>query len=451
MASTPSGTPNTDRHLGSLRELLAIESVSSDGQHPGQLRQAADWLAARIGDASVTDAYGNPLVDGRIQASREGAPTVLIYGHYDVQAPGDLNLWRTPPFEPTVVDGRLCGRGVTDDKGNLFALLQAALDLAEEGELGVNVRVLCDGEEEIGGHSVLDHLATVDDEFMAAVIFDAGMVDAQRPAITVGLRGLVGFQVRLTSGSAELHSGMYGGAAANAVHDLCGVLAAVIDHEQEFSDGVAPVSDAERASWSELPTGADMLAEVGALARDERAATEAYDRVWAQPSLTVHSVGAGDPLLHKTSIVPEARASLSLRLAPGQDSTLMRDRLQAKLQAACPAHATLELTPWPASSPAYIDPTGPVLEAAFGAIQRATGVRPLAIRSGGSIPIGAALVERGVPTVLSGFGTAEDAIHSPNENIELRRLEWAFLSARELYRSFAELGSPGVYSVGRNR
>jgi acetylornithine deacetylase/succinyl-diaminopimelate desuccinylase-like protein len=437
VASTPSSTPNTDRHLGSLSELLAIESVSSDGRHSAQLRQAADWLAARIGDASVTDAYGNPLVDGRIPASRADAPTVLIYGHYDVQAPGDLALWRTPPFEPTVVDGRLCGRGVTDDKGNLFALLQAALDLAQEGELGVNVRVLCDGEEEIGGHSVLDHLATVDDRFTAAVIFDAGMVDAQRPAITVGLRGLVGFQVRLTAGSAELHSGLYGGAAANAVHDLCRVLSAVVDHEQDFADGVAPVTGAERASWAELPSGAEMLAEVGAVARDDRAPAEAYDRVWAQPSLTVHSVGAGDPLMHKTSIVPEARASLSLRLAPGQDADAMRDLLETRLRAACPPHATLELKRWPAASPAYIDPAGPVLEAAFTAIQRATGVRPLAIRSGGSIPIGAALVERGVPTVLSGFGAPEDAIHSPNESMELRRLEWAFLSARELYRAFA--------------
>jgi len=328
---------------------------------------------------------------------------------------------------------------VTDDKGNLFALLQAALDLAEEGELGVNVRVLCDGEEEIGGHSVIDHLATVDDSFMAAVIFDGSMVDARRPAITVGLRGLVGFQVRLTAGSAELHSGLYGGAAANAVHDLGRVLAAVADQESEFSDGVAPVSEAERASWAALPSGAEMLAEVGAVPRDERAAAEAYDRVWAQPSLTVHSIGAGDPLLHKTSIVPEARASLSLRLAPGQNSAAMHERLEARLRAACPAHATLELTRWPASSPAYIDPTGPVLEAAFTAIERATGVRPLAVRSGGSIPIGAALVERAVPTVLSGFGTADDAIHSPNESMELRRLEWAFESARELYRSFAGL------------
>ena len=440
MASTPSATPVTDRHLAQLCELLAIESVSSDGRHPIELRQAADWLAALIGDARVVEDLGNPLVDGLIPASRPGAPTVLAYGHYDVQAPGDLALWRTPPFAPTVTDGRLCGRGVADDKGNFFALLRSALDLAEEGELGVNVRVLCDGEEEVGGHSVIEHLKTVEDDLMAAIIFDAGMVDAQRPAITTGLRGLVGFQVRVAVGDRELHSGMYGGAVANAVHDLYRVLAAVIDSEDEFADGIAPVADEERASWRELPPAAEMLAEVGAVPRDERAVEDGYERVWARPSLTVHSVGAGDPTLHKTSIVPEARASLSLRLAPGQDAALMHERLESRLRAACPSHATIELAPWPAGSPAYVDPSGPVMQAAFDAIQRATGVRPLAVRSGGTIPIGAALVERGVPTVLSGFSIAEDAIHSPNESMELRRLEWAFASARELYRSLAEVG-----------
>ena len=439
MASTPSDTPTTDRHLAQLTELLGIPSISSDGKHGAELRQAAEWFAALIGDAQISEAYGNPLVDGRIPSSRPGAPTVLAYGHYDVQAPGPLELWRTPPFEPTVVDGRLYGRGVCDDKGNFFALLRAALDLAEAGELGVNVRVLCDGEEEIVGHSVIDHLATVDDPFAAAIIFDAGMVDAARPAITTGLRGLVGFQVRLVSGERELHSGMYGGAVANAVHDLHRVLAAVIDRDDAFADGAAPVTDEERASWSTLPSGAEMLAEVGAVPSDPRAEAEAYDRVWARPSLTVHSLGAGDPTLHKTSIVPEARASLSLRLAPGQDAAAMQARLESSLREACPAHATLELRAWPPGSPAYMDPTGPVLSAAFDAVERATGTRPLAIRSGGTIPIGAALLERGVPTVLTGFSVAEDAIHSPNESMELRRLEWAFASARELYRGLPDV------------
>jgi acetylornithine deacetylase/succinyl-diaminopimelate desuccinylase-like protein len=440
VASIPGTTPITERHLEELFELLRIESVSSDGRHPSELRAAADWIAALIGGGDVSEAYGNPLVDGLVPASADGAPTVIVYGHYDVQAPGPLDLWDSPPFQPTVRDRWLYARGTSDDKGNFYALLRAALDLAEEGRLPLNVRVLADGEEEIGGHSVIDHLPRVKGDFAAAIIFDGHMVDATTPAITTGLRGLVGFQVRLCTGSRELHSGLYGGAAANAVHDLQRVLAAVIDHEEDFAAGAAPVLDAERADWAGLQPGAAALAEAGAVPRDSRAAAEFYERTWARPSLTVHSIGAGDPELHKTSIVTEARASLSLRLAPGQDADAIAPQLDERLRRACPAHAELELTPWPSSSPAFVDTSHPVLQEAFAAMERATGVRPLAVRSGGSIPIGAALVERGIPTILSGFGAAEDSIHSPNEGMELRRLDWAYASARELYSGLATVG-----------
>ncbi len=167
MASTPSSTIK-DSDLQQLYELLRIESVSSDGKHPRELRAAADWIAELIGGATVTEEHGNPLVDGQIPASVADAPTVIAYGHYDVQAVGPPELWDSPPFEPQIRDGWLYGRGVTDDKGNFYAVLRAALDLAEAGELGVNVRVLADGEEEIGGHSVIHHLATVEGEFAAA-------------------------------------------------------------------------------------------------------------------------------------------------------------------------------------------------------------------------------------------------------------------------------------------
>ena len=433
MASTPNATPITSGHLEQLEELLRIESISSDGAHPDDLRAAADWIAHLIGDARVLTEYHNPIVDGMIPASVADAPTVIAYGHYDVQAPGPPELWTSPPFEPTVRDGWLYARGISDDKGNFFALVRAALDLAEADILPVNVRVLCDGEEEIGGGSVVDHLATIEGEFAAAIVFDGHMVDAFRPAITTGLRGLVGCQVRVVSGARELHSGLYGGAAASAVDDLQAILAAVIGHEHDFSDGIAPVTAEERAGWSALPSGTELLAEAGARPRDSQAEHEAYDRIWARPSLTVHSIGAGDPMLHKTSISVEARASLSLRLAPGQQVQPMWERLEQRLRAACPEHATLELEPWPMAAPAYVDPAGPAIQAAFAAIEKATHVRPLAVRSGGSIPIGAALVARGIPTILTGFGAADDNIHSPNEGMELRRLAWALGSAREIY------------------
>jgi acetylornithine deacetylase/succinyl-diaminopimelate desuccinylase-like protein len=437
VASTPKAI--TDANLEQLCELLRIESVSSDGAHPRELRAAADWVADLMGGATVTEEHGNPLVDGLIPASVAGAPTVIAYGHYDVQAPGPDELWDSPPFEPEVRDGWLFGRGVTDDKGNFYAVLRAALDLADAGELGVNVRVLADGEEEIGGHSVIHHLATVEGEFAAALIFDGGMVDAHRPAITTGLRGLAGAQLRLTTGRRELHSGIYSGAAANAVHALHTVLAALLDLPDGFRAGIAPVSAQERGAWSTLPAGADVLAEAGAVPADPGAGEAFYDRTWALPAFTVHSIEAGDARLHKTSIQQEAIASVSLRLAPGQDAEAMSALMERTLRAACPDHCTVEIDMWPPAQPAWIDSDQPVLRAAFDAIERATGARPLATRSGGTIPVAAALVGRGIPTILSGFGTDDDNIHSPNERMELRRLEWATASAREIFIALSQL------------
>ena len=271
------------------------------------------------------------------------------------------------------------------------------------------------------------------------MIFDGGMVDAHRPAITTGLRGLAGAQLKLTTGRRELHSGMYGGAAANAVHDLHRVLAAIVDLPDGFGAGAAPVTADERAAWAALPAGPDVLAEAGAVPADPGAAAAFYDRTGAMPSVTIHSVGAGDPTLHKTSIVQQALASVSVRLAPGQDADAMSALLERTLQAACPATATLDIEMWPPAAPARMDPGHPVLKAGFDAIERATGARPLAVRSGGTIPVAAAFTARGIPTILSGFGTDDDNIHSPNERMELRRLDWAIASAREIFRALPEV------------
>jgi acetylornithine deacetylase/succinyl-diaminopimelate desuccinylase-like protein len=435
-------TTGSALQLEELFDLLRIESVSSDGAHPRELREAADWVARLVGDARVVEGFGNPLVDGLIPASVAGAPTVVAYGHYDVQSPGDPALWDSPAFEPEVRDGWLYARGASDDKGNYWALLRAALDLAAAGELRVNVRVIADGEEEIGGHSVIDYLATLDDRFAAAVIFDGGMASDDVPAVTTALRGLVGFQVRLAANAKELHSGLFGGAAANPVHDLLAVLSAVAGRDADFADGVAPVTDEERSGWATLPSGADVLRSGGATPADDRAAEEFYDRTWARPSLTVHSIGSGDPTIHKTSIGAEARASVSLRVAPGQDPHALGDELERRLRAACPSHATLELDRWPDGQPAFVSPEEPVIASAMAAIERATGTAPVAMRSGGSIPVMAALVGRGTPTILSGFASADDNIHSPNERMGIRNLEWAVASAREIYGALADTLQP---------
>ena len=324
--------------LDELFDLLRIESISSDGQHALELREAADWVAAMVGGGTVVEGYGNPLVDALIPASVADAPTVVAYGHYDVQAPGDPALWTSRAFDPQVRDGWLYARGASDDKGNYWALLRAALDLAERGSLGVNVRVIADGEEEVGGHSVIDYLATLVDDFGAAVIFDGAMASGEVPAVTTALRGLVGFQVRLVTNRKELHSGLYGGAAANPVHDLVAVLASVAGHDQDFSAGIAPVTDEERAGWASLPSGAELMQAAGATPADDRAEADFYRRTWERPSLTVHSIGCGDPRMHKTSIGTEALASLSLRVAPwagpGGPARAARDAAAVGLPAA---------------------------------------------------------------------------------------------------------------------
>jgi acetylornithine deacetylase/succinyl-diaminopimelate desuccinylase-like protein len=332
-----------------------------------------------------------------------------------------------------VRDGWIYGRGVSDDKGNLHALLRAALDLHAAGELSVNVRVLCDGEEELGGTSIVDYLAGVGERLDAAIIFDAHMVARGRPAITTALRGICGFQMWVRFAERELHSGLYGSAAGNAVHALLAMVAPVArELPASLRAGVAPVAQAERDDWASLPAGADVLAEAGARPADDGAAADFYERVWARPSFSVHSVRAGDPGLQKTSIPAEARASVSLRVAPGQDADALAAELERLLRDACPPGAELELTPWATSQPAHVPADHPVMRSAFAAIERATGVRPAAIRSGGSIPIATALIARGTPTILSGFGTVEDNIHSPNERLLVDHYRWALASAREL-------------------
>ena len=274
MTTEPTGLD--DRSMRELDEFLRIRSISSDGKHPQELRQAAEWVRSLLGDgATISEDHGNPVVDGLIPASGgTDAPTVVAYGHYDVQSPGPESLWESPAFEPEVRDGWLYARGASDDKGNFYTLLRAALDLAAAGELGVNVRVIADGEEEVGGHSVIDYLAGVSDRFAAAVIFDGGMASADVPAITNALRGLVGFQLRLVTNAKELHSGLYGGVVANPVNDLIAVLGAVIGKEDELAAGCAPVTESERAGWDILPAGEALLRDAGGTPADDRAADE---------------------------------------------------------------------------------------------------------------------------------------------------------------------------------
>jgi acetylornithine deacetylase/succinyl-diaminopimelate desuccinylase-like protein len=329
-----------------LEEWLRIPSVSTGGGDADALGRACDWVLERIeaagGRVERVEVDGsNPMAVGELRASRADAPTVLSYGHYDVQDPGPLDAWDSPPFEPTERDGRLYARGAADDKGNFLPLLHVACELARSGELPVNVRVLVEGEEEIGSDSVLRYLREQPPEVDAAIVFDSLMADERTPAINTGARGLVQGPVEVRTGRRDLHSGLYGGAVLNATHVLMDILREVLPDadgrvREELRAGVATPSAEERASWTRLPSGAEMLAEAGASEVTGGAAAEFWERTGAEPAVDVNMLAAGEP---RTVIPSVARAQVSVRLAPGQRAEQIAPELERLLRAAAPEGA----------------------------------------------------------------------------------------------------------------
>jgi len=428
-----------------LEDWLRIPSVSTGGGDAGALDRACDWVLERIeaagGSAERVVLDGsNPMAVGELRASRPDAPTVLSYGHYDVQDPGPLDAWESPPFEPTERGGRLYARGAADDKGNFLPLLHVACELARAGELPVNVRLLVEGEEEIGSDSVLRYLREQPPEVDAAIVFDSLMADESTPAINTGARGLVQGPVEVRTAGRDLHSGLYGGAVLNATHVLMEILRELLPGpdgrvRQEFRAGVATPGDAERESWARLPSGAEMLAEAGAVEVTAGAAAEFWERTGAEPALDVNMLSGGEP---RTVIPSVARAQVSVRLAPGQRAEQIAAELERLLRAAAPEGVELQVH-LDLSDPALFDAAEPALQLAAGAFERACGTPPAFVRLGGTLPLLAVLAEQGTPTIVSGFALGADAFHAPNESYRLESLRLGELTARELYRSLADL------------
>ena len=431
--------------LEELSEWLRIPSVSADPAHAGDVRAAGEWLCEFVraggGEAGLVETDAQPLAVGELRASSgaDAAPTVLLYGHFDVQPPAPLDLWDSPPFEPEIRDGYLYCRGAVDDKGNAYLVLKAARTLAEEGALPVNVRVAFDGEEEIGGHSIVDFLAADERGADACVIFDSGMPRADTPAFDLGVRGLVYFHVRLRTGERDLHSGIFGGAAMNAVHALADTLQAVVAVPDELRAGVTEPTADELASWAELDPGAAVLAAAGAKAKDADAADDFYLRTLAGPAVDVNGIAGGEADLVKTVLPVFAEANVSIRVAPGQDEEQLADAFERILREAAPEGAELAIERRSTSPPGMIAPDAPAIQLAQGAFERVVGRRPLLLRTGGSIPLIPALAEKGIPTVLSGFALPDANIHSPNERLLVRYVPLGVAAARETLVAFAEL------------
>jgi acetylornithine deacetylase/succinyl-diaminopimelate desuccinylase-like protein len=431
--------------LDELFEWLRIPSVSADPAHADDVARAGEWVCEFVrragGESELVPTEAHPLAVGEIRASTNAdAPTVLVYGHFDVQPPAPLEAWESPPFEPEIRDGWIYARGAADDKGNLYLLLKAVEVLAQAGELPVNVRVACDGEEEIGGHSIVDFLAQDERGADACVIFDGPMAKRDVPALYLATRGLAYFHVRARTGERDLHSGLYGGAALNGIHALMKSLAAVAAVPPELRAGTAAPSAEEVAAWRELDPGDEVLAAQGARPADRDAANEFYERTFAEPAVDVHGIAAGEPHLQKTVLPVFAEANVSIRLAPGQDADEIGDAFERLLREAAPPGAEIEVERWSSAPAGLVSPAAPAVRIAQEAFERVLGKRPLLVRSGGTLPIVPALADRGIPLVLSGFDVPEGNIHSPNERFLEEYVGLGVATARELLLGLGKLG-----------
>ncbi|HVU77641.1 MAG TPA: M20/M25/M40 family metallo-hydrolase [Gaiellaceae bacterium] len=432
-----------------LAEFLRIPSISADDAHRDDVVRAAQWVCAFVrgagGECEVVDWHGQPLAIGEIRASQnaDGAPTVLCYGHFDVQPPDPLELWESPPFEPEVRGEYLYGRGTVDDKGQLYMLLAAARELARAGELPVNVRFCCDGEEETGGHSIVEFLEADERGADAAVIFDSGMIRRDVPAFNLATRGMAYFHVTLRTGERDLHSGMYGGAALNAAHAMIKTLDGLVAHDGTLVDalrkGLAPPTEEELAGWAQLPSGDDELGDQGARPKDAAAARDFYLRTFAEPAVDVNGIQTGSPVLQKTVLPVEAVANVSIRLAPGQKVEEIAPEVERILRASAPEGADLEIDMWSSSPPGLVAPDAKAVQLGLDAFEKALGRRPALIRTGGTLPIVPALADNGIPTVITGFGLPDSQVHSPNERLVAAYVEQGISAARELYLAFAAL------------
>jgi acetylornithine deacetylase/succinyl-diaminopimelate desuccinylase-like protein len=436
---------------GQLAELIAIPSVSADPAHAGDVEAAAAWVAERIRGAGGTAHVvpwngGRPLVIGEVVASEhpESAPTVLCYAHFDVQPPDPLALWDSPPFELAERDGWLYARGVADDKAHLFMLVEAARELASSRELPVNLRFAFDSEEEVGGESVVEWVAADERGADAAIVLDGDMVERDVPTFYTALRGLCYFHVKVRTGERDLHSGLFGGAAMNAMHALMRTLSGVLPRDGRLPEplraGIAPPTAEEMESWSALTPGSELLASVGARGADPKAAEEFYVRTWAEPSVDVHGLAGGSPDLVKTVLPVEARANVSIRIVPGQNVGEVTAAFDRLLREAAPEGAEVDIELVSSGEAALISPDSPAVTLARAAFEHVIGNSSMLVRVGGSIPVVEGIVARGIPAIVTGIATRDANAHSPNEKFPAHYLTLGVEAIRETYRRLGELG-----------
>jgi acetylornithine deacetylase/succinyl-diaminopimelate desuccinylase-like protein len=408
--------------------------VSTDPDHVDDVTAAAKWLAAelgRIGAASVeilrTD--GKPIVWGEIRASRSDAPTILVYGHYDVQPVDPVELWVSDPFEPQERNGALYARGASDMKGQVLAVLSALEAIGRTGEVPVNLRFLLEGEEEIGSPSLEQSIERYRDRFAADLCLntDVGMLGRDYPTITYGLRGLAYFELQLQGPAHDLHSGIFGGVVDNPAHVMSRLIAGLHDTTgrvalQGFYDRVRPLGDDERRELARLPVNdSTYLAQTGAPELAGEQGFSAVERVGVRPTLDVNGVFSGFTGHGAKTVIPSlATAKISTRLVPDQDPEEVRNMLLRYLETSVPPSVRWKLDTLALGPPLITERDNPGNRALEDALQRVWGAPVLFKREGGSVPV-SLYVQRilGMPSVLTGFGLPDDNLHAPNEKLDL--------------------------------
>ena len=422
---------NRERFLEELLAFLRIPSISTLPEHREDVRNAAAFVAgglraAGMENVEITETEGHPLVYADWMHA-PGKPTVLCYGHYDVQPPDPLDLWKSPPFEPVIRDGNLYARGSADDKGQMYIQVKAVEALIETaGSLPVNVKFLVEGEEEIGGKSVAKFVAANGEKLKAdvALVSDTAMYAPGLPTLCVGLRGLVYTEVTVKGAARDLHSGLYGGAAPNPVFALIELLGQAKDAGGRilipgFYDDVENASAVELESWDTLPFNeAEFLRkEIGAQALTGESEYTVLERIWSRPTLEVHGIAGGFTGAGAKTVIPaEATAKVSFRLVPNQDPDKIVASFRKFVAERTPAGVLAEVKLLSGGPACVVDPEHPAIRVAASAFEETFARETVFVRSGGSIPIvGDFATHLGIPTILMGFGLPDDGLHSPNE------------------------------------
>jgi acetylornithine deacetylase/succinyl-diaminopimelate desuccinylase-like protein len=448
-------------YLGQLQELLRIPSVSTDPARRSDVRKAADWVAERLRQAGCTEVEiaetaGHPIVYGEWLGA-PGRPTILVYGHYDVQPVDPLELWETPPFEPTVKDGRIYARGASDDKGQVVIHVNALeAHLKTSGTCPVNVKFLIEGEEEIGSDHLGAYLTSHKNQLAcdAVVVSDTAMFGRGIPSICVGLRGLAYLQVDVRGTSRDLHSGTFGGAVMNPANALVRMLASLKDAKGKitvpgFYDRVRKLTKAEKKMLASLPhKDGEFKRAIGAPTLWGEQDYSTLERIWARPTLDINGIWGGFTGTGAKTVIPaEAHAKISMRLVPDQRPDEIARLVSKHLMKIAPPAVKVTVERLHGGEP-WVAPTDhPALVAAGRAVQKAFGKKPVFVREGGSIPVVADFSKMlEVPCVLMGIGLNDDNLHAPNEKLELDNFYRGNEAAAHLME---ELGSAPAASNGK--